>query len=360
MNLFTLFTRKLSILFRRNRFRSELDEEMAFHREQAEKDLVASGMAPEQAQVAASRQLGNTTHLREQSHGIIAFRWETVVQDLSCAMRQLRRNPGFGSTATLIVALGIASSVSIFAFVDAALIKPLPYKNPNRLVHLYESISLGPRFHLSYPDYQDWKRENKVFSSLEVYEPFGFMMKTADGLRQTDGARVSAGFFRTLGVNPILGRDFYDGEDDPKAARTVLLSYSTWQRRYGGNSKAMGQAVVLDGDTYTVIGVLPREFSFAPAEPADFWAVLKPQTCRACHSLFGVARLRGGVTFDQAFADVKGIAQQLAKQYPDSNRDQVAYMLPLTEVIVGDIQPILLVLLSGAGLLLLIAGVNVA
>jgi macrolide transport system ATP-binding/permease protein len=161
-------------------------------------------------------------------------------------------------------------------------------------------------------------------------------------------------------VKPILGRDFYDGEDDPKSVRTALLSYSAWQRRYGRNPSMVGQSVVLDGDTYTIIGVLPREFSFAPAEPADFWAILKPSTCRGCHGLFGVARLRNGINFAAAFADIKTIAQNLSKQYPDSNRDQAAYMLPLTEVIVGDIRPILLVVLSGAGLLLLIAGVNVA
>ena len=125
--------------------------------------------------------------------------FDNFVRDLKFSFRQLRRNPGFAITSTLIVALGIASSVAIFAFVDAALIKPLSYKDPNRLVHLYESIPLGPLFHLSYPDYQDWKRENKVSSSLDVYETFGFNMETADGLRLTHGARVSAGFFRTLG-----------------------------------------------------------------------------------------------------------------------------------------------------------------
>jgi len=185
-------------------------------------------------------------------------------------------------------------------------------------------------------------------------------MKTPDGLRQTDGAHVSDGFFRTLGVKPILGSDFYYGEDRPEAARTTLITYAAWQKRYGGSPNVLGQTVVLDDNPYTIIGVLPRDFSFAPAEPAEFWAILKPSTCRGCHGLFGVARLKDGVSFAQAFADIKGIAERLAQQYPDSNRDQVAYMLPLADVIVGDIRPVLLVLLSGAGLLLLIASVNVA
>jgi predicted permease len=360
MNSIGRFLKRLSILFGRKRFQSELDEEMAFHRAQAEKDFVAGGMSPEAARYAAIRQFGNATRLKERSHESVGFRSETVVQDLRFGMRQLRKNPGFAFTAIVILALGIASSVAIFAFVDAALIKPLPYKDSSRLEVLFESIPLGPRFHLSYPDYVDWKHDNKVFSSLDVFAPFGFMQKTSEGLRQVDGARVSDGFFKTLGVVPVIGRDFRYGEDKPEAQRTTLLSYAAWQKRYGGNPNVLGQTVILDGDPYVIIGVLPRGFSFAPAEPADFWAIQKPDGCRGCHGLFGVARLKDGVTFEAAFADIKTIAKNLEKQYPDSNRDQAAFMMPLPEVVVGDIKPILLVLLCGAGLLLLIASVNVA
>jgi predicted permease len=360
MNALFRFFNKVSLLFSRTSFRSDLDEEMAFHRVQAEKEFVANGMSAEEARYAARRQFGNATRLRESSHEQVSFRSETVMQDLRFAFRQLRKNPGFAFTSILILALGIGASVAIFAFVDAALIKPLPYKEPTRLAQLFESIPLGPRFHLSYPDYLDWKRMQKSFTSLDVFAPEGFMMQTPDGLRKTDGARVSAGFFRTLGVAPILGRDFYDGEDAAAPARTVMLSYPAWQKRYGGSDSVLGKSVVLDGDTYTIIGVLPRSFSFAPAEPADFWGILKPSTCRGCHGLFGVARLKPGVSFASALADIKAIAQQLEKQYPDTNRDQWGLLLPLTEVIVGDIRPILLVVLAGSVLLLLIAGVNVA
>ncbi|HTX75238.1 MAG TPA: ABC transporter permease [Terracidiphilus sp.] len=364
MNAISHFLRKLSLLFRRNRFRSELDEEMAFHREQAERDLIASGLSPQAAHTAAMRRFGNPAGLREQSHNTVAFRIETILQDLRFALRQWSKNRGFALTAIIILALGIASSVAIFAFVDAALIKPLPYKDPAQLVQLFERNGLGSRFHLSYPDYIDWKRTNKSFSSLDLFAPYGFMMKTPEGLRKTDGARVSAGFFRTLGVTPILGRDFYDGEDAAAPARTALISYSNWQKRYNGSPSVLGQRVDLDGDVYTIIGVLPRDFSFAPAEPADFWAIEKPtggcEKNRSCHNFFGVARLKRGVTFAAAFADVKSIALQLQRQYPDDNRNRYAFMLPLTDVIVGDIRPILLTTLAGAGLLLLIASINVA
>ncbi|MGA2851217.1 MAG: permease prefix domain 1-containing protein, partial [Terracidiphilus sp.] len=152
------FTKKLALLFGRSRFRNELDEEMAFHREQAERDLVAGGMTRKAARYAAMRQFGNTTRLKEKSHEEVGFKMETVVQDLRFALRQLRKNPGFAVTAVLILALGIGASVAIFAFVDAALVKPLPYPDPTRLVAVDESSAGFPRNNLSYPDYLDWKR----------------------------------------------------------------------------------------------------------------------------------------------------------------------------------------------------------
>ena len=154
-----------------------------------------------------------------------------LIQDLRYGLRQLRNNRGFAVTAIITLSLGIGTSAAIFALVDAALIKPLPYKQPSRLASLYESIPLGPRFHLSYPDYLDWKTMNTVFSSLDVYENEGFMLNTPEGAQKAEGARVSAGFFRTLGVAPVLGRDFREDEDQPSSARAVLLTYGAWKKR---------------------------------------------------------------------------------------------------------------------------------
>ena len=358
------FFRKLWMLIRRDRFRSELDEEMAFHRAQAEKEFIAGGMTAKAARLAASKQFGNVQQLKERSHEVIGFRFETVMQDLRYAARQLRKNPAFTATATLVLALGIGASVAVFGFVDAALIKPLPYRDSSRLAVLFESNPLGPRFHLSYLDYLDWKNLNKSFSSLDVYAAYGFMLKTPEGLQPADGARVSSGFLHTLGVVPLLGRDFAPNESEPSAPHVVLLSYGAWQKRYGGRRDVLGQTVVLDGDTNTIIGVLPATFHFAPGEPAEFWAAERSdrqcEKMRGCHNLFGLARLRDGVSFASASADVKTIAQQLEKQYPDTNSQRSGWLRPLTDEIVGEIRPILLVLLSGAALLLLIATVNVA
>ena len=263
-----------------------------------------------------------------------------------------------------MLALGMCASVSIFAFVDATLVKPLPYEQPSRLVAAYERVALFPRSNLSYADYLDWKRQNTVFTSLDVYDSTMFMLRGQSGSEPARGARVSDGFFRTLGVRPIHGRDFRTGEDLPSGPRVVLLSYSAWQNRYGGRPDAVGRTVSLNGQPYVIIGVLARDFHFAPAEPADFWAALHPESeCdlrRSCHSLYGVARLKDGVSIDTATANVVAIAAGLEKVYPDSNRGQGASLVPLTEVISGDMRPLLLVLLGGAALLLVIAGVNVA
>ena len=178
MNPLTRFLKKFSILLCRGQFGSELEEEMAFHRAQAEDELVASGMTPEAAHYAAMRQFGNETKLIEQSHEEVAFRVETVVQDLRFALRQWRRNPGFALTSVLILALGMGVSVAIFGFVDAALLEPLPYANPDRLMSVNESNIQSPRWPLSYPDYLDWQRLNKSFSSLDVYGGAGYLLRT--------------------------------------------------------------------------------------------------------------------------------------------------------------------------------------
>jgi predicted permease len=358
------FFRKLQILIRREKFSSEMEEEMAFHREQRERELLADGIAPESAHYAAKRQFGNATQLKEQAHELVTFRFETVLQDFRFALRQLRKNPGFTFTAIGMLALGMCASVAMFAFVDAALIKPLPFGNPSQLTGVFESIQRCPQCPLSYPDYLDWKKLNTVFSSLEVYENNEVLLSTPEGAQIAHGVRISDGFFRTLGIAPVLGRDFYSGEDLSAAQPAALLSYAAWQKKYGGKEDVLGQTVILDGAATMIVGVLPREFQFAPAGSAEYWIALHaPNACevrRSCHGLVGIGRLKDGVSVQTAVANTQSIAAQLEKQYPDSNRDQGAAVAPLTEVIVGDIRPILLVLLGGAGLLLLIACVNIA
>ncbi len=364
MNLLSRFSKKLSILAGRKRFRSELDEEMAFHREQAERDLIACGTAPEMARTLAARRFGNATRMRERSHQVVGFRAETVMQDLRFALRQMIKNPGYALVAVFILALGMGVSVAIFGFVDAALLQPLPYAHPDRLVSVDERAAVFPRSNLSYMDWQDWKRMNKTLSSLDVYTGTGFLLRGPSGSEPVVARRVSDSFFSTLGVRMMLGRAFLPGEDAPGKPKIVVLTYGTWLKRFSARRNVIGQSVNLSGENYTIVGVLPREFVFAPARDSDFFVpLLDPTGCekrRSCHNLDGIGRLRDGVTEQQALADLSAIAKQLEKIYPDSNRDQGASMMPLADLIVGDIRPVLLVLLAGAGLLLVIACVNVA
>jgi macrolide transport system ATP-binding/permease protein len=285
-------------------------------------------------------------------------------QDLRYAMRQLRQNLGFAITSILILSLGICASVAIFGFVDAALIKPLPYANPNRLVLVTESVPMIPRANLSYLDYLDWKKLNTVFSSMDVYHDTGYLLRTPTGTEPVAAMQVSDGFLRTLGIAPLMGRDFYTDEDLPAAPQTVILSYAAWQKRFNGSKEVIGQAVPLSGILYTIVGVLPADFKFAPAGTAEFWTTLHAaDNCahrRSCHDLIGIGRLKAGVSVDAALAEMKTIARQLEIQYPADNRGQGAYVVPLSKEILHEIRPVLLTLLAGAGLLLLIACVNVS
>jgi macrolide transport system ATP-binding/permease protein len=287
-----------------------------------------------------------------------------LLHDLRFALRQLRRNPAFTVTAIVVLALGLCASIAIFSFVDAALLKPLPYRDPSRLAGLYERIPLCERCNLSYFDYLDWKRMNKTLASLEIYQTTGFMVGSPEGAVRAQVVRISAGFFRTLGVSPAIGRDFADGEDQPSAARVVILSYPSWQNRYGGKREAIGQTMTLDGEPYTIIGILPPDFHFAPSGSAEFWSALHTthgcEDRRSCHDLYGIGRLKDGVSMESAAADFALIASQLEAQYPDSNRGQASNVVPLGVVIVGRIRPVLIMLLAGSALLLLIAAVNVA
>ncbi len=289
---------------------------------------------------------------------------ENFLQDVRYSLRQLRKSPGFAVTAILILTLGIGASTAIFGFVDAALIKPLPYKDPARLVEVTESISVLPRANISYPDYLDWKRLNHVFSSMDVYDQTGYLLRIPSGTEPVEAVRVSDGFFRTLGVAPVLGRDFHTGEDLPEAPQTVILSYATWQKRFGGRKDIVGETVNLSDAPYTIIGVLPEAFQFAAAGATELWTNLHPvDNCskrRSCHNLTGIGRLKDGISVESALAEMKTIARQLEIQYPNDNRGQGAYVAPLTHEFVRDVRPILLALLGGAGLLLLIACVNVS
>jgi macrolide transport system ATP-binding/permease protein len=298
----------------------------------------------------------------------------TLIQDVRYALRVLRKSPGFTLVAVLTLALGIASTVAVFGFVDSALIRPLPYQNPSRLVavgetHLRGSGKLGG---YSYLNYLDVARANRSFASSAAYNgPATFALTDAAGVHPVPAAAVTPDFFRALGVTPILGKHFDSApasEDLQTVPATVILSYAAWQNWFGGRPDVLGKTVALGikREPYTVIGVLPRSFEFAPAGAIDFWTTLRPYAASACYASRGcealgvIARLKDGVTLPQALADVQAIAARESRLHPDPDKYRSATILPLSQFIFGDIEPILLALLGAAALLLLIAYVNVA
>jgi macrolide transport system ATP-binding/permease protein len=368
VRLLSIFRLRLRSLFSRNKIEEGLDEELRYHLEQEIEEAVAGGMTERDARAEALRSIVDIEQRKEECRDMRGLNLiENSLRDFHYAVRQLRRSPGFASIAIFTLALGVCATLAIFGLVDAALIKPLPYRDPARLAGVFEADATTPRGNMSFPNYRDWKSLSTVFSSMDAFGGGGgwsFTLSNAAGMQHVAGIHVTAGFFRTLGVTPIIGRDFRSGEDSLAAPETVLLSYGAWQARFGGNRNVLGQTVTLDGLPHIVIGVLSSGFHFAPAGPAEFWGTLRPaRYCeqeRGCSSVYCVARLKDGVSMQTALAAMKSVARQLARQYPKTNRDQSANVLPLREVIAGDIRPILLTLMSGAGLLLLIACINVS
>ena len=288
----------------------------------------------------------------------------SVVKDIRFALRGLIKHPGFAAIAVITLALGIGGSTSIFTVVDAALLRGLPYKSPDRLYHLWENTPKKefPKREFSYPDYQDYQ-QNNVFESLAAYTGGGVILSGYGDPESLNAPRVSANFFSVLGVDPILGRTFQAGEDNQGGPKVTILTYGLWQRRFGGDPGVVGRAVTLNGESYTVIGVLPASFQFA-LRPADLWVPYQPTqnqlTRRFMHGTNLIGRLKSDKSAEEAQSELSLIAGRIEQQNNDSHAGTTARVVPLQEEVVGSVRPILLVLLAAVGFVLLIACANVA
>jgi macrolide transport system ATP-binding/permease protein len=356
-------------LFLVARVEQELDEELRYHLEREIEEGRAAGLAPDEARLAALRGLGAVSQNMEECRDMRGVSFvEHRIQDLRFALRQLRKHPAFACTAVVMLALGLSANVAIFGFVDAALVRSLPYEDPARLVTAFatrpEKAQVQVRGNVSYQDFLDWREQSRSFSSIGAYDVRpGFTLTTPEGPQRVPGLSVTAGFFRTLGVTPVLGREFQRDEEGPAAPPTVMLSYATWQTRFAARPDVLGHTLTLQGEPHVVIGVLPRDFHFTMAEHAAFWTAIRGrQYCwehRRCRSLEAVARLAEDVSAETAAANLSSVMREVRSHYPDSHRDpETAKLVPLRDVMLGDIRPVLLALLSGAGLLLLIACIN--
>jgi predicted permease len=289
---------------------------------------------------------------------------DSVVKDFRFAFRSLFKRPGFVAVAVITLALGIGGSTSIFTVVDAALLRGLPYKSPDRLYHLWEKTPKEEfsKREMSYPDYQDYQ-QNNVLEGLAAYTGARVILSGDGEPEFVGGPRISANFFSVLGVDAIVGRTFQPGEDQPNGPKVTVLNYGLWQKRFGGDRNVIGRALTINGESYTIIGVLPESFQFA-LRPNDLWLPYQPtenqRTRRFMHGTNLIGRLKPGVTATQAQSELNVIAGRIEKEYNDSHAGTSMQMVPLQEEVIGNVRPILLVLLAAVGFVLLIACANVA
>jgi putative ABC transport system permease protein len=284
-------------------------------------------------------------------------------QDIRYAIRMLRKNPGFSFVVVLTLALGIGVNTALFSVVNGVLLNPLPYPEPEQLVSLHQSKPNVATGAIPYPNFMDWRKENLTFSAMAVSRPASFALVGAGEAERVSGQRCTANLFAVLGVKPALGRDFAPGEDAPGVAPVVMISEGLWQRRFGAAPDVVGKSLTVDDRSYTIVGVVPASFTLYRGidvyVPMGQWGNSALQNRSAGLGLYGIGRLKPGVTLAQAQADLAGIMQRLAEAYPETNRGNGAVVAPLKERLIGDVGPSLWMLLGAVGFVLLIACANV-
>lgn len=286
-----------------------------------------------------------------------------LLQDLRYALRTLLKKPGFALIAIVTLALGIGGSTAIFTVVDAALLRGLPYRSPDQLYHLWEKRPQQEfsQREFSYPDYQDYQ-QNKALE-IAAYTGGGGIMSGNGEPERVFFPSATANFFSVLGVEPVIGRAFQPGDDKPGTPLVTVLTYGLWQRRFGGDPGIVGQSLTLNGQSYTVVGVLPASFQFA-LRSADLWRPYQPTdaqlTRRFMHGTNVIGRLKPGVSVQQAQSELDVIASGIEREHNQSHAGTGLRLIPLQEQVVGQVKPILLVLLAAVGFVLLIACANVA
>jgi putative ABC transport system permease protein len=360
----------LQTLFDRDRNTQRLNDEIQFHLEQQIAENLASGMGPEEARHAAMRTFGNPTYLLEETRDTWGWRWlEQFVSDLRHAARMLRNSPAFTSVALLTLALGIGANTAIFSLVNGVLLRQLPYHNPDCLTIVWEKGRDGSPNNVGYATYLDWKAQNKSFEQLAIYSSWQPVLQVGEP-EQINGLRVTSNYFRTLGVHPELGRDFLPEEDSPNTNKVVMLSHSLWQRKFSSDPHIVGKTIDMNATQYIVAGVLPASYqSLMSQDPrggtVEIWRVLgydvsQPWACRTCHHLVAIGRLRDGVSFAQANAEMDTISAALSKAYPKEYDDEGVILTPIREQLLGPASAPLYILLGAVSLVLLVSCANLA
>jgi predicted permease len=349
----------------------EVDSELAFHLEMRVRELLDQGMTPDQARAAALARFGDLGRITEDCRDVARRRnrdmrraeWLSELRhDLRYALRGLRRSPGFTAVALLTLAMGIGTSTTIFSVANAVLLRPFPYHEPDRIVRLYETNPTSQTYSVSEPNYLDWRERVRGITQLTAFTWRSASLIGDGDPQQLDALVVTPSFFPLLGVRPATGRVF--GDDEARVgspARVVVLSHALWQTRFGGDPAIVGRAINLDGASYQVIGVMPRDL-VVPGNPQLYQPLApSPSAPRDDHLLTAIGRLAPGVTLAQAYEEMQSVSRGLARQYPKTNEGWGANVISLEEWLVGrELTTRVQVLLVAVGLLLLMGCVNVA
>ena len=361
--------RRLRALIGAGALDRELDEELRYHLEREAELNVAAGMSPEEARRAALREFGGLTRAREEcreARGVRLF--QDLWQDVRYGLRTFRKKPGFTLVAVLTLALGIGANAAIFSVVNGVLLKSLPFPDPERLVVLYETTEAGEETAVAFPDYQDWRASAPAFEGMSARMVSGGVLAGDGEPERVIGQYVTAGFFPVVGVRPSAGRFFTEEEDRPGGERLMVLGHGLWQRRYGGDAGVVGRAVRFNGESWTVVGVMPPRFDFYGENNLhnDYFIPLGHLSDRDfmrdrhSHPVYVTARLKEGVEIGQARAQLEALAARLGEQFPESNRGKGVRLRSFLEDYVGEARPALLMLMAAVGVVLLIACANVA
>ncbi len=358
--------RRFRFLVTERYFDGDLEDEMRLHIALREKQLIERGVRPEIARREARQRFGQPSGLMDQSRDVWGLRGlETLGQDVAYALRRLRLSPVFTIVSVMALALGIGATTAIFSVVDAVLLRSLPFAKPDRLVMIWEDASwMGFRQNTPAPaNYVDWTTKIPSIASTAALDLRGYNV-TGGGVPEKIGAAgVTANFFQTLGVSPMLGRTLGASDDRDGGQRAVVIGHALWQRRFGSDPHALGRDIQLNGARYAIVGVMPPRFSF-PFRDVEAWVpagfTQQQLAERGSHYLWVVGRLRDGRTLAQANAELQTLAARLAHDYPDTNRNIGMYANRLLDDYVGDLGLALKVLLGAVALVLLIMCANLA
>ena len=355
--------------WRRRKQEAELDEEVRGHLEMAAREQLDRGAAAEDAVRAARREFGNVELVREVTRDTWGWGFlDRLTQDLQFGVRMIAKSPGFTAVAILTLALGIGANTALFSVVNGVLLNPLPYPEPEQLVTLHESKPNFEAGSISFLNFQDWRKENTTFSMMGISRGYSFSLTGAGEAEQLRAQFISTDFLPMLGVKPVIGRLFEEGEDQFGASPIAIISAGFWNRKFGSAQNVLGKGLTLDGRNYTIVGVVPANFnlqvgSFRASElyvPIGQWTNSALHVRAAGLGIHGIGRLKPGVMIQQARSDMARVTGHLAEAFPDADKGIGATLFPLKEQMVGDVRQLLLVLLAAVGFVLLIACVNVA